>query len=130
MTLRLLMKLELLNHMAEEILYTISELADAAGVTPRTIRYYTAEGLLPPPDARGRYALYTTDHLHRLLLIARLKEAYLPLNEIKARLDRLAAEEVEQVLSETSRSVPQPAPSSAADYIAQILGYRDALPPE
>jgi DNA-binding transcriptional MerR regulator len=58
--------------MAEETLYTISQLAEAAGVTPRTIRYYTAEGLLPRPDARGQYALYSQDHLLRLQLIGRL----------------------------------------------------------
>src|SRR5438045_3652795 len=33
---------------------TIAELAARAGVTPRTIRYYVAEGLLPPPGGRGQ----------------------------------------------------------------------------
>jgi len=39
--------------MAEAMFYTIGQLAELAGVTPRTIRYYTAEELLPRPDARG-----------------------------------------------------------------------------
>jgi DNA-binding transcriptional MerR regulator len=69
--------------------YTISELADAAGVTPRTVRYYTTEGLLPPADMRGKYALYSRVHRLRLQLIAQLKESYLPLGEIRARLERL-----------------------------------------
>src|SRR5437773_5979585 len=107
--------------MIEETLYTIGELADAGGVTTRTIRYYTAEGLLPPPDTRGRHALYGTDHLRRLQLIARLKDAYLPLSEIKARLDQLVPEQVEQLLAEYGQTPAPPAPASAADYIAQVL---------
>ena len=100
--------------------YTIGELAEAAGVTPRTIRYYTAEGLLPRPDSRGQYALYGEEHLLRLLLIARLKEAYLPLGEIKARLDQLDPGQLRSLLEEHV-GAPARAAASAADYIAQIL---------
>lgn len=108
--------------------YTISELAEAAGATQRTIRYYTAEGLLPPPDTRGRYALYGRDHLRRLELIARLKEAYLPLNEIKARVTRLKPEEVEQALT-TLQTAPTQAPQAdAAEYIARVLQTQNKLP--
>ena len=98
----------------DEKAYTIGELAEAAGVTPRTIRYYTAEGLLPPPDARGKYALYGPEHLLRLRLIARLKEAYLPLGEIRARLAGLAPDTL-------AAMAEAPAPSRAADYAAQVL---------
>jgi DNA-binding transcriptional MerR regulator len=103
--------------MTEEQTYTVGQLAEAAGVTPRTIRYYTAEELLPPPDSRGRYALYGEDHLLRLRLIARLKGAYLPLGEIKARLDALSTGQVAALLAEHE---PAP-PSSAADYVSQVL---------
>lgn len=102
----------------DEQTYTIGELAEAAGVTPRTIRYYTAEGLLPPPDARGKYALYGPEHLLRLRLIARLKEAYLPLGEIRARLAGLTPGEL-AALAEA----PEPS-SSAADYVAQVIAAR------
>lgn len=102
--------------------FTIGELAKAANTTPRTIRYYTAEGLLPPPYARGRYALYSADHLARLQLIARLKESYLPLNEIQARIAPLSTEQVEQFLAE---------PEDASAYIAQVLGSpRRIVPPQ
>lgn len=114
--------------MSDETRYTIGDLADAAGVTPRTIRYYTAEGLLPPPDARGRHALYGSEHLSRLLLIARLKDAYLPLGEIKARLDQLTHGQVEALLDEYRQAPQAPAPSSAADYIAQVLTAQAAPP--
>jgi DNA-binding transcriptional MerR regulator len=105
--------------MSDETRYTIGELAEVAGATARTIRYYTAEGLLPPPDTRGRYALYSAEHLNRLLLIARLKDAYLPLGEIKARMERLSAEQVEQLLAD--HVAPATPSGSAADYIAQVL---------
>lgn len=100
--------------------YTIGELARAAGTTPRTIRYYTAEGLLPPPDSRGKYALYSEDHLLRLQLIARLKAAFLPLGEIRARLSQLDTAQVRQALAQADAPAP-PAAESAADYIAQVL---------
>jgi DNA-binding transcriptional MerR regulator len=106
--------------MTNETLYTIGELAEAAEVTTRTIRYYTAEGLLPPPETRGRYALYSVDHLRRLHMIARLKDAYLPLGEIKARIEQLSAEDVRELLAEHHQP-PQAPPASATDYIAQVL---------
>lgn len=72
--------------MVNEAGYTISELAREAKVTPRTIRYYTTEGLLPQPGSQGRYARYTQEHLERLRQIALLKEQYLPLHIIRERL--------------------------------------------
>src|ERR1051325_7220125 len=79
--------------------FTISELADAAGTTPRTVRYYTAEGILPPPDARGRYATYSDEHLDRLRLIDRLKGAHQPLNAIRARMECLTHADIRGLLS-------------------------------
>jgi DNA-binding transcriptional MerR regulator len=113
--------------MPEEPAYTIGELADLAGVTPRTIRYYTAEGLLPKPDARGQYALYGAEHLLRLRLIARLKEAYLPLGEIKARIEHLDAAQLRALLDAPEVAPAAEAPASAADYVAQVLS-RQAPP--
>jgi DNA-binding transcriptional MerR regulator len=109
---------------ANERIYKIGELADAAGVTSRTIRYYTGEGLLPPPDARGAYALYGEDHLNRLRLIARLKESYLPLGEIKALLGSLTPEQVVALIAEYEQQAR--APSSALSYVAQVLAKRES----
>jgi DNA-binding transcriptional MerR regulator len=61
----------------------IHELAKMAGTTVRTIRYYTDEGLLTQPDYEGKYAYYSSLHLKRLELIHLLKDAYLPLREIR-----------------------------------------------
>ncbi|KAB8144342.1 MerR family transcriptional regulator [Chloroflexia bacterium SDU3-3] len=102
---------------------TIGELASQADVTPRTIRYYTSEGLLPPPHVQGKYTRYTADYVQRLRLIARLKAAYLPLNEIRDRIAALDTEGVEAMLRELGEMQPAaaPAPESASDYITGIL---------
>lgn len=102
--------------------YSISELAAAADVTPRTIRYYAAEGLLPAPEMRGKYAVYSEDHLNRLHLIAQLKAAYFPLSVIKERLGALDAEQVRQALAQPQPTAEQP--GSAAEYIANALAQR------
>ena len=73
--------------------YSLKELADRTGVSARTIRYYTEQGLLPPPAARGRYAVYTNIHVDRLREIVRLKEAFLPLSTIRERLSGLPDEQ-------------------------------------
>lgn len=102
---------------------TIQELASAAGVTTRTIRYYVEQGVLPPPE-RGRPAEYTEEHVRRLDLVRRLKEQYLPLEEIRDMLQRLSPEEVERLAEQyTPRTEErEQGLSSAADYIAGVLG--------
>lgn len=63
--------------------YKVSELADKAGVTKRTIHYYISKGLLLPPEGNGVNSIYTEDHLERLKLIKRLQSEYMPLNKIR-----------------------------------------------
>ena len=50
--------------------WRIDELAQKAGVTVDTIRYYAREGLLPPPAKSGRNKLYGPEHVDRLARIA------------------------------------------------------------
>ncbi|TMR01149.1 MerR family transcriptional regulator [Actinomadura soli] len=54
--------------------YRIGELAKAAGIPVRTLRYYQERKLLPPPRRAGRIGLYSEDHLARLRMIADLLE--------------------------------------------------------
>lgn len=101
---------------------TIQELAHRANVTTRTIRYYVEQGILPPPG-RGRPSEYNEEHLKVLDLVRRLKEQYLPLEEIRSMLQNLSMDQVEDFLRETTPG-EQPAgelTNSAADYIAQVL---------
>lgn len=75
--------------------YSLTELARLADVTPRTVRYYVAQGLLPSPDAAGPATRYGDAHLARLRLIRRLQREHLPLAEIRVRLDAMTDTEIE-----------------------------------
>lgn len=86
--------------MLETERYLINELAKLTKTTIRTIRYYTAEGLLPQPESDGKYAYYDENHRHRLELILQMKAAYLPLKEIRQIMLSLSDEEVKQRLME------------------------------
>ena len=65
--------------------YRLSELADAAGVTPRTVRYYIAQGLLSSPGRLGAGTRYGREHLDRLHRIRDLQDQGLSLAEIRDR---------------------------------------------
>ena len=104
---------------------TLADLTEAADVSTRTVRYYIAEGLLPPPDGAGPSSVYTAGHLARLRLIQRLKAAYWPLKEIRRRLAGLSDAEVERALLEMDSAPEAPAYADAAmaparDYLAVL----------
>lgn len=71
-----------------EGLFTLARLAEAAGVPPRTIRFYITRGLLPPPRKRGRQAAYGPEHVERLSAIKKLQAEGLSLPEISAVLEQ------------------------------------------
>ena len=98
--------------------WSLADLCRLAGVTPRTVRYYIAENLLPPPISAGPGATYDRGHLDRLRLVRRLQQARLPLAEIRTRLAGLDDAEVSSLVAEP----PAPPPDSAADYIRAVLG--------
>lgn len=115
--------------------YLIHQLAQRAGVSVRTVRFYIDEGLLPPPPTRGRYAVYGDDYLERLELIRLLKARFLPLKEIRARLEGLSGSQVRAALREEQRrAASRPARggqapaqgSSALEYIDQLLNQQQA----
>lgn len=63
----------------------IGELAERAGVTPRTIRYYESLGLLGPSEREGAgFRYYTEAELTRLQTIHNLKGLGLSLEEISS----------------------------------------------
>jgi DNA-binding transcriptional MerR regulator len=71
--------------------YTIDELAAAAGVPSRTIRFYQSRGALMAPQKRGRIAYYGKVHLERLKLIAQLQDRGLRIDaigDLLASIDR------------------------------------------
>ncbi|MEU7097937.1 MerR family transcriptional regulator [Streptomyces longwoodensis] len=60
--------------MADKQEYRMAELAERAGITVRTLRFYRERGLLAPPRREGRIAWYDEHHLARLRTIAALLE--------------------------------------------------------
>jgi DNA-binding transcriptional MerR regulator len=62
--------------------YSLNDLAEKSGIPQRTIRFYIARGLLAGPGEVGRYAVYTQEHLDRLLDIKAKKQSGLLLYEI------------------------------------------------
>ncbi len=102
--------------------FDIDQLSLSAGVTVRTIRYYTQRGLLPSPGT-GRGLRYNEGYLNRLKLIRKLQEQHLPLDEIKKRLETMSDDEVMETIDQSTTSSP------AADYIDSVLNnYKKAKP--
>lgn len=66
--------------------YTLVELADAAGMTPRNVRAYRQRGLLDPPRLLGRRGLYGPEHLAQLRTVRALLARGLSLSEIAVAL--------------------------------------------
>ena len=92
----------------DPVLYDLQELSGRAGVTPRTVRYYIQQGLLPAPGMTGPGAKYGQAHLDRLRLIRRLQREHLPLAEIRRRIEGISDAEVRER-------------SAAADYARGLL---------
>jgi DNA-binding transcriptional MerR regulator len=104
--------------------YSLQELADAAGVSTRTVRYYITEGLLPPPVQAGARSFYTRHQLDRLLLIGLLKDAFLPLKEIRRRLAALTDDELRQALDEAEQAGGAGSPGRSEEAVEQTFALR------
>jgi Cu(I)-responsive transcriptional regulator len=51
----------------------IGDVSEAAGLPPKTIRYYEDIGLITPHRAENGYRQFTDAHLHKLAFIARAR---------------------------------------------------------
>jgi len=71
----------------DEAEFGIDELADRAGVSRRTVRYYVQRGLLAEPTGLGRGKHYTKEHLETLIRIRELQEQGVSLVKIAEKLD-------------------------------------------
>lgn len=75
---------------ATEPMLTVDELAAKAGVTVRTVRFYSTRGLLPPPViGPRRVGHYGPEHVSRLALIEELQHQGMTLSAIQRYLDAL-----------------------------------------
>jgi DNA-binding transcriptional MerR regulator len=71
----------------ESTALSIAELAHAAGLTRRAVRFYVQQRLLPPPGGVGRGRHYDQSHLDRLRQIAQLQSGGHSLDAIRRILD-------------------------------------------
>jgi len=67
---------------------TIDELARRVDMTARNIREWQTNGLLPPPQRRGRIGIYSDDHISHIERIKTLRQQGFPLDVIRRILDQ------------------------------------------
>lgn len=84
------------------------------------MRYYIAQGLLPPPTSTGRDARYGDEHLARLREIKNLQAEHLPLAEIRATLST-AGGDGPRAYSRPPKADQARVGESAVDYVHQVL---------
>ena len=85
--------------------YRVEELAAATGVGVDTIRFYQGQGLIEPPERRGRVAWYAESHAERLRRIRDLKEQGFKLAQIRRVLEHAEeAEGTDPLLAALSRA--------------------------
>jgi len=109
--------------------YSITDLANIASVSPRTVRYYIALGLLPSAGFAGPATRYDDSHLARLRLIRQLQKENRPLAEIRRQLAGMDDSQVAQAAELKRVTTDEPTErTSALDYVRRVLG-QDATSP-
>ncbi len=107
-----------------DIELTIEELAKRAGVPVRTVRYYIAEGILPPASSRGKSATYGEEHLVKLRLARRLSDRRVLLADIRDQVSRLTLDETRELLlreEARDRALDSAAPKSPREFVSALL---------
>ncbi|MEC8870798.1 MAG: helix-turn-helix domain-containing protein [Pseudomonadota bacterium] len=83
--------------------FSLQDLAHLGGCSPRLVRRYIEQGLLPPAQVRGRGAYYAAVHLDRLRAVGVLKSRdRLRIAVIRQVLDNLSGDEIQQVAAGTA----------------------------
>lgn len=88
----------------------IGELAERAGTSTRTLRYYESRGLLPARRAGNGYRTYDEDDLRLLRQIRMLQDFGFELEETRPFVDCLRAGHP------AGTRVPRPWPSTGASW--------------
>ncbi len=103
----------------------IGQIAEEAGVTVETIRFYESQALIPQaPRSPSGYRLYTPDAVKRVRFIQRAKELGFSLNDIQSLL------ELRNKPGVTCAAIKSQAVSKIAevdDKIRDLTNIRDAL---
>lgn len=94
----------------------IGEVAERAGLSLRTVRYYEEQGLIAPEGrTEGGFRLYTGEHVDRLLLIKHMKPLGFSVHEMRELLE-----------SRDALKALSPADASYADALARFSAFADA----
>lgn len=109
-------------------LLTVTELAEAFSVTPRTIRFYETKGLISPQRV-GSTRVYTYRDRARLKLILRAKRLGFSLTDIREYLNlyNVDPEQIEQqqlLLTKISRRIEE-LEQQQEDLVATLDELRD-----
>ncbi|AXE23846.1 transcriptional regulator [Streptomyces globosus] len=108
---------------------TVDELAARAGVTVRTVRFYSTRGLLPPPViGPRRVGRYGPEHLSRLALIEELQHQGMTLSAIERYLDALPGDLSAHDLAIHRALVSSWAPDAAEEVSLEELERRAGRP--
>jgi DNA-binding transcriptional MerR regulator len=92
---------------------SIEELADAAGLTRRGIRFYVQQQLIPAPHGVGRGKHYDGTHLERLRRVRDLQAAGHSLDEIRHILSGKTVASAATAKRGPAGRAPTPAPLRA-----------------
>lgn len=96
----------------------VGEVAERAGVSPRLVRYYEAQGLVTPTRQANGYRRYDDSHVERVRRIAGLVQAGLATRLIKELF------ELESAVAEQRPSCPR----IVADMLAaELTGIEDRI---
>ncbi|WP_437485800.1 helix-turn-helix domain-containing protein [Sorangium sp. So ce1014] len=103
--------------------YTIGEIAEEAGVSERTIRYWYKRNLFVPPPFAGPGTRYLREHRLQILSIQKLREQGLKLPEIKRKLVTMSPADMEALLVPPPPAVrpPPPEPTYAAERWERVV---------
>lgn len=101
---------------------TIGKLADAAGVSVETVRFYQRKDLLHTPDKNGSIRRYDKAALRQLRFIRKAQEAGFTLKEIKELITLDAGQDHQRALSLASQRL-----SELDKKIAEMQRARDSL---
>lgn len=97
---------------------TVTELPDE-----RTVRYYLAEGLIPPAEEKqGTASVFGFRHLLQLLVVKKLQAEGLPIRAIRELVTGKTERQLERLLGTAEQGA---APGSAAR--GEALGYLESL---
>lgn len=98
----------------------IGDLAEATGLSQRTIRHYDEVGLLPATTrSEGGFRIYTDSDLQRMLVIRSMKPLGFTLEEMGELLDT-----VDTLAADTSNAGAR---AKLADFIDRANAKRDKL---